>query len=146
MTQLRRIGFLIAAFATAIVVGANAGAAEFFKGNQVTLLVGSAVGGANDAYARMLARHIGHHLPGKPNVISRNVPGAGGVILAAQMAATAPRDGSVFGQLQRTMLLDPLLLGKNFKFDLLKFNWLGSMNSRDQCFDRFRPEQDKNRR
>ena len=90
--------------------------------------IGSAPGGANDAYARLLARHMGRHIPGNPTVVAQNVVGAGSLVLANQLFTSARRDGTVFGQLQRTLLLDPLLVNKPFIIKPLEFNWLGSLN------------------
>ena len=112
-----------------VILGAgSAPADDFFKGKQVMLMAGSAAGGANDAYARLLARHLSKHIPGNPTIVFQNVPGAGGAVLANQLYATAPRDGTAIGQVQRTLLLDPLLLDKTFNFKPLEFNWLGSLN------------------
>jgi tripartite-type tricarboxylate transporter receptor subunit TctC len=93
---------------------------DYLKGKQVTLMAGSAPGGVNDAYARLLSRHLSKHIPGNPTIVFQNVPGAGGAVLA--------RDGTAIGQVQRTLLLDPLLLDKTFNFKPLDFNWLGSLN------------------
>ena len=119
-------------FVVAAVLIASIGTAsaqdDFFRGKQITMQIGSAAGGANDAYARLLARHIGKHIPGNPTVVSQNVVGAGSLVLANQLFNTPRRDGTVFGQLQRTLLLDPLLVNKPFIIKPLEFNWLGSLN------------------
>ena len=101
---------------------------DYLKGKQVTLMAGSAPGGVNDAYARLLSRHLSKHIPGNPTIVFQNVPGAGGAVLANQLYEKAPRDGTAIGQVQRTLLLDPLLLDKTFNFKPLDFNWLGSLN------------------
>ena len=96
--------------------------------------IGSAAGGANDAYARLLARHMGRHIPGNPTVVAQNVVGAGSLVLANQLFTTQRRDGTIFGQLQRTLLLDPLLVNKPFIIKPLEFNWLGSLNRETNVF------------
>jgi tripartite-type tricarboxylate transporter receptor subunit TctC len=106
----------------------GAEAQDFYKGKQVSILVGSDAGSANDAYARFLARHLGRHLPGAPNIIVQNVPGASGITAAAQLFNTSPRDGTVIAALQRTLLLDPLLLTRSFPYKINEFNWVGSLN------------------
>ena len=123
-----RLWLSLLAMGCAILGAGSAPADDFFKGKQVMLMAGSAAGGANDAYARLLARHLSKHIPGNPTIVFQNVPGAGGAVLANQLYATAPRDGTAIGQVQRTLLLDPLLLDKTFNFKPLEFNWLGSLN------------------
>ena len=126
---MRLAAFLaVAAALAAPIAGACAQEAEFFRGKQITMQIGSAAGGANDAYARLLARHMGRHIPGNPTVIAQNVVGAGSLLLANQLFSTPRRDGTIFGQLQRTLLLDPLLVNKPFLIKPLEFNWLGSLN------------------
>jgi tripartite-type tricarboxylate transporter receptor subunit TctC len=119
-------------FVTTTILIASVAAAhaqdDFFKGKQVTMQIGSAPGGANDAYARLLARHMGRHIAGNPTVVAQNVVGAGSLVLANQLFNTPRRDGTLFGQLQRTLLLDPLLVNKPFIIKPLEFNWLGSLN------------------
>jgi tripartite-type tricarboxylate transporter receptor subunit TctC len=120
---------LWAALACCLLATAAAGASEdFYKGKQVALMVGSAAGSVNDSYARLLARHLGRHIPGNPAIIVQNVPGASGVTAATQLFNTRARDGTVIAHVQRTLLLDPLLLSRTFPYDILQFNWLGSLN------------------
>lgn len=111
-----------------VAIAPQAKAQDFFAGKTINLLSSSSVGGANDAYTRLLARHMGRMIPGNPTIIVQNLPGAGGVTLANQLYMTAPRDGTTIGNLQRTLLLDPLLLDKPFVFKPLEMNWLGSLN------------------
>lgn len=120
---------LIASAGVALCAMASASPAQdFFKGKTINMMSSSNVGGANDAYTRLLARHMGRLIAGKPSIIVQNLPGAGGITLANQLYLTAPRDGTVIGNLQRTLLLDPLLLDKSFVFKPLEMNWLGSLN------------------
>ena len=63
--------------APASAQNANADVAAFYKGKQVTIIVGSSAGGGYDTYARMMSRHMGKHIPGNPNVVVGNMPGAG---------------------------------------------------------------------
>jgi len=99
---------------------------DFYKGKQVSLLIGFGPGGANDAWARALARHMTKHLPGRPTVVPQNMPGAGTLKLANHLYNVAPKDGSVFGLINRGIPLEPLLGGDAAQFDPLKMNWLGS--------------------
>src|SRR4051794_28106461 len=70
---------------------------DFYKGKQVDLYIGYSVGGGYDIYARLLARHMGKHLPGKPVVVPKNMDGAGGLRLGKWLHQAAPRDGAAFG-------------------------------------------------
>ena len=103
--------------------------ADFYKGKTVDLYVGYSVGGAYDLYARMLARHMGKHIPGNPNVIPKNMEGAGSLRLANWLYNVAPKDGLAFGIIGRGTGFDPLLGNKAAQFDGNKFTWLGSANN-----------------
>ena len=102
--------------------------ADFYKGKQITIVVGFTPGGSSSLYAQTLARHMGQFLPGNPNFIVQHMPGAGGLIAANHIYNTAPRDGAVFGTTGRTVAIEPLLGNKNAKYDAQKFNWLGTAN------------------
>src|SRR5271157_4267282 len=83
--------------------------ADFYKGRTVELYVGYSVGGGYDLYARVLARHIGAHIPGNPTVLVKNMEGAGSLRLANWLYRVAPKDGSAFGIIGRGTGFDPLL-------------------------------------
>jgi tripartite-type tricarboxylate transporter receptor subunit TctC len=99
--------------------------AEFYKSKQVSVLIGFGPGGANDAWARALARHMGRHIPGNPTLVPQNMPGAGTLKLANHLYNVAAKDGSVFGLINRGIPLEPLL-GGDAQFDPLQMNWIGS--------------------
>lgn len=99
--------------------------AEFYKGRNVTLVIGYAAGGGYDVYARLLARHIYRHIPGNPTITPQNMNGAGSLKAATWLSEAAPRDGSVFGTFGRGIPLAPLLDG--VKFDATKLTWIGSI-------------------
>ena len=92
----------------------------------VELYIGYSVGGGYDVYARLIARHMGRHLPGSPVIVPKNMPGAGSLTLANWLYSAAPRDGTVFGTIGRGIAFDPLLgtLGAQFKAN--EFGWVGS--------------------
>lgn len=120
----------------ACIFAANAAAqpaaAPFPVGKPVSLHVGSTPGGSNDATMRLVARHLGRHLPGQPNVIARNTPGAGGKRLAGIIANTAPRDGSELAQLHRGVVIEQILGELTYKIQDL--TWIGSPSSvTDTC-------------
>jgi tripartite-type tricarboxylate transporter receptor subunit TctC len=121
------------AFAALLVPASSAIAddvASFYKGKQISLIVGYGPGGGYDVYGRLLARHIGRHIPGRPNVIVQNMPGAGSLVATNYLYRIAPKDGSVFGIFARNMPLVGLLGTKqSVKFDPTRFTWLGSSSS-----------------
>ena len=104
-------------------------AADFYKGRQMTLIVGSTTGGGYDTQARLVARHIGKHIPGNPTVVVQNMPAAGSLAATNHMFNIAPKDGSVIALVQRGMLLIKNWNPSGVRFDLGKFNWIGSVNS-----------------
>jgi tripartite-type tricarboxylate transporter receptor subunit TctC len=91
----------------------------------VSIIVGFSPGGAYDLYARVLAKYIGNHLPGKPTVVVENMPGAGGLKAANYLYQVAPKDGSTFGTFARGVVIGPLF-GQG-AFDGTKFSWIGSI-------------------
>jgi tripartite-type tricarboxylate transporter receptor subunit TctC len=102
--------------------------AQFYKGRTVELYIGYSVGGGYDVYARLLARHMGRHIPGNPVIAPKNMPGAGSLTLANWLYGAAPRDGSVFGTIGRGIAFDPLLGTQGTKFTATELGWLGSAN------------------
>lgn len=122
------------ALAAAVVVAVAPGAVTaqgFFDGKQMTLLVGSGVGGGYDVYARLVARHWPKHIPGKPTFVVQNMPAAGSLVATNTLANTAPRDGLTIGQVQAHMAVEPMMgvTGSlaNVKFDGRTLNWIGSI-------------------
>ncbi len=103
--------------------------ADFYKGRQITLIVGSSPGGGYDTYTRMIGRHFGRHVPGNPSVIVSNLPGAGGNVLANQLAGVGPKDGTVIGAPQSGVIFEPLLGSIPVKHEPAKFHYLGSANN-----------------
>ena len=103
-------------------------AAEFYKGKQVDLYIGYSTGGGYDIYARLLARHIGKHIPGNPTIVPRNMEGAGSLRLANWLYKVAPRDGTAFGTIGRGIPFHPLMGGKGAQFEASEFAWIGSAN------------------
>jgi tripartite-type tricarboxylate transporter receptor subunit TctC len=102
--------------------------AEFFKGKTIDLYIGTSVGGGYDAYGRLVARHLGRHLPGNPAIVAKNMTGGGGVRLASFLYNAAPKDGLAIATFNRGTGFEPLLGSKPVPFDAAKFNWIGSTN------------------
>lgn len=108
--------------------GADAGqpAAEFYRGRTISIIVGSGAGGGFDTTARLVARHIGRHIPGTPTVIVVNMPGGGGLVAANHVFSAAPKDGTVIGLFHEAQMMNQVTGGEGMAFDLRQFNWLGS--------------------
>jgi tripartite-type tricarboxylate transporter receptor subunit TctC len=134
MTRLGRLGFGLAfsAVLSAILAPGGATAAgintEFFRGKTVKLVVSSSPGGGYDTYARAIARHLAAFIPGEPDVIVQNMPGAGGIKAGNYLYQVAEQDGTVIGGLQNSVPFEPLMGVRAARFDPLQFNWLGSPN------------------
>ncbi len=101
---------------------------QFYKGRQLTMLVFTGAGSTYDIYARVLARHIGDHIPGEPVVVVQNMLGAGGLKVEQYLYRIAPKDGTVIGTIGRGLPFEPMLGENEVNVDPLKFTWLGSMN------------------
>jgi tripartite-type tricarboxylate transporter receptor subunit TctC len=101
--------------------------ADFYRGANLKLIISSGAGGGYDTYSRMLARHIGAHIPGRPAIVTQNMPGAGSLVAINYVYNVAPRDGSVIADSDSTMPFYSLLDGQNAKFDPFRLNWLGSV-------------------
>ncbi len=117
--------FILASAAPAAAEDANA-LAQFYAGKTVTISVGFSSGGIFDLYARILARHMGQHIPGKPAVIVQNLPGAGGRRLANLFQKVGPHDGTAIGITTPGIVTDQVMQAEGVQYDLRKFHWVGS--------------------
>jgi len=107
--------------------------AEFYTGKQIRFIIRSGVGGGYDQYARLLGRHIGKHIPGKPTVLPVNMPGGGGIRAANYVAKIAPQDGTILTIVSQGLPVDQALgLNPTFQADLRDFHWVGNMSSSNQ--------------
>ena len=116
---------IVAALAALANVARADSVADFYKNRSVSMIIGYSVGGGYDAYARLLARYIGRHIPGEPSIVAQQMTGAGSLRAANYLFSVAPKDGSVLGTFSRSMGIAPL------EFDSRKFSWLGSMTDDD---------------
>ena len=123
-----RIGVMLAALTSTSAHAADV--SDFYKGRTVSIIIGYSVGGGYDTYGRLLARYLASHIPGRPNVVPQNMPGAGSIKAANYIYSVAPKDGSAIGTFGRTVPVAPLLGTVGASFDATKFAWLGSI-SRD---------------
>ena len=122
-------GLLLGAtLAMAAAQARAAGVEDYYKGRQVSIIIGYSVGGGYDFYARVLARHLGRHIPGNPTIVPQNMPGAGSLKAITYIYSVAPKDGSVIGTFGRTVPIAPLL-GTDARFDATKLTWIGSITS-----------------
>jgi len=103
--------------------------AQYYAGKTVTMVVGYKTGGGYDATARVLARHLPKHIPGKPTIIVQNMPGANSLIAANHVYNVAKPDGLTIGTFNRNLPLAQLLKVEGVKFDMTKFAWIGSAAS-----------------
>ena len=136
-TALNRLALAGTALLAAAAMASIASAASFYKDKQVEMSIGANPGGGYDSYARITARHVAKYIPGKPTIVPRNRPGAGSRKALNWMLKKAPRDGTVFGAFYPSALIDPLVRPKRSKYDITKFNFLGSVNkTARQCIAR----------
>src|SRR5258708_21604380 len=115
-------------------ISATAGSAQepFYKGKQIRIVISAGVSGGYNEYARLLATHMGNHIPGKPDFIVQSMPGAGGLLATNYLYAQAPQDGTTLGLIHSSVPLAPLFGTPGARFDPLNFHWLRSID-RSQC-------------
>jgi tripartite-type tricarboxylate transporter receptor subunit TctC len=131
MTTFRdaaRLAALIAVTVTGPAAFAQA-PEQFYKGKSIELAIGYPPAGSNDVYARLLARHLGKHIPGNPTVVPQNRPGAGSFLTLAYVYGVAPKDGTVIGIGAPTAPLDEKLGTQGVRFKTAELNWIGRIDS-----------------
>jgi len=132
LCRLAALWFVSALMTASTAARAQTDGPVSFAGKQIRLFIGfSPTGFGYDTYGRLLARHLGKHLPGRPSVVVLNKPGAGSLNLANYIYNVAPRDGTEIALVGRGVAADPMLAGSasNAIFDATKLSWLGSMNN-----------------
>jgi tripartite-type tricarboxylate transporter receptor subunit TctC len=133
VTRLSVTSLAIATFAAAAGLGTQALAQpsveQFYKGKTVDVIIGYPPAGSNDTYARLLARHIGKHIPGQPNVVPKNMPGAGSFLAVNHVYSVAPKDGTVLAIGAPTTALDERLGTANVRFKTAELGWVGRIDS-----------------
>jgi tripartite-type tricarboxylate transporter receptor subunit TctC len=125
---------VVALFLAAAGVARAQPAEEFYRGKTVKFVVGSNTGGSYDTYSRLLAVHLGKHIPGNPAVVVENMPGASGTKSANYLAEVAPKDGTVIGMFNQSMPQRQMFEPDLIKIDLSKFGWIGAMNASTNVF------------
>jgi tripartite-type tricarboxylate transporter receptor subunit TctC len=124
----RSLAALALTASLAIVCTGAAGAADFYQGKTLRIVVGTPSGGGYDAYARLVARHLADHIPGRPTLIVSNLPGASGLKAAAYLYSIAPKDGSVIATFNKAMPLYQALGQIDVPFKTEEMTWLGSVS------------------
>src|SRR6478672_11530746 len=115
--------------AVASVLVATAAAAhpteQFFARKTITVTIGYTAGGSYDLYGRLIARHLGKHIPGQPTIVAQNMPGAGSLKAANYVYEVAPKDGTALGVIVESAALEQALANPAAQFDAAKFTYLG---------------------
>ena len=129
---LRAMNWLLLVIATALMPASSAADDKnFYAGNTINIIVGFGPGGGYDLYARLLAQHLGKHIPGRPSVVVQNMAGAGGIRAANYVYSAAPKNGTVIAATNQFVPMFQLLGGggSTGEYDAAKIQWLGSMAS-----------------
>ncbi len=121
----------IAGVALAMAASCAAAVAQedtFFRGKTVSMIIGFGPGGGYDTYGRAFIRHFKNHIPGRPDIVLQNMPGAGGLVAANFLSKSAKSDGTAMVMFPPAVLIQPLLGNKNAQFDPRKVHWLGKLD------------------
>jgi len=129
---MRSINILFAAIAV-LVVGVGTAAADpiadFFKGRSINWILSAGAGGGYASYAHVFAPYLTKHIPGNPNIVIQNMPGAGGIRAMTYFASVAPKDGTTIGLVHSSVPFAPLYGIRGATFDPRQFQWIGSINA-----------------
>jgi tripartite-type tricarboxylate transporter receptor subunit TctC len=131
MILVRHTRLVVAACAV-LVMASQASAQtpeQFYAGKTIDLVIGYPTGGSNDTWSRILARHLGKHIPGHPTVVARNMPGAGSFLAVNTVANVSPKDGTVIALGAPTIALDEKLGTQGVRFKTAQLNWIGRIDS-----------------
>ncbi len=127
MKSIRTMAALIALVGLLVWGQSLHAQADFYKGKTITVIAGTTAGALYDQWSRVLAQHMGKHIPGKPDIIVQNMPGAGHMIAANYVYNKSKPDGlTIIGSIVPTLYFDQLVGRKEAQFDWAKFGWIGS--------------------
>jgi tripartite-type tricarboxylate transporter receptor subunit TctC len=126
MQRLRSRLAVALVLASAAANAASAADDDFYRGKTVTIVIGSAVGGAYDQYGRALARHIGRHIPGNPTVVAQNMPGAGSLTSVRYLDVTAPKDGTVMVSFNPSLIMQSIVAADQVNMKFSDLSWIGT--------------------
>lgn len=128
--ETRSIAFAVIFALSILLLGftreVSAQAEPFYKGKTIRIMIGSTAGGFYDRWGRLFARHMGKYIPGQPEIIAQNMPGAGSVIVTNHVYSVAKPDGLTIAMPLNSVYVDQLVGRKEVQFDLRKFHWIGS--------------------
>jgi len=130
--RVRRTGSMLAVAMgmMTLVPSARADAvADFYKGKTINIYIGYSAGGGYDFYGRLVARHLGRHVPGQPSVVPQNMPGAGSIRAANYVYSVAAKDGTALGIVTQTIALEEALGTPGVQYKSAEFNWIGRTTS-----------------
>jgi tripartite-type tricarboxylate transporter receptor subunit TctC len=117
------------ALSAAITGAASAADEDMFKGKTITVYIGFSPGGTYDLFGRMVTRYMARHIPGQPNMVASNMPGAGSFTASNWLYRIAPKDGTALGTVSQTVAIDEALKSKGVQFKAAEFNWIGRVTS-----------------
>jgi tripartite-type tricarboxylate transporter receptor subunit TctC len=120
-----RLATIVLSLSLSLVSSGGVFAQDFYAGKTIRIIVGGSAGGGFDTYSRIIARHMGNHIPGKPNLVVENMTGAGTRIAAKYLFSAAQPDGLAFGIFNGYLILGRVLGMKGLDFDVRKFEWVG---------------------
>jgi tripartite-type tricarboxylate transporter receptor subunit TctC len=129
---IRKITALIILLAAPLAIPSLAAAqspAQFYQGKTISLYIGYGAGGGYDIYGRLVARFLGHHIPGQPTVVPQNMPGAGSIRAANYIYNVAPKDGTALGIVTQTVALEEILGTAGVQYKAADFRWIGRVTS-----------------
>src|SRR5262245_15550295 len=129
---MAKIRMTVAVAALAALTAPAAAQAPSLAGKNVQMIIGFGPGGADDVWGRVVARHIGKHLPGMPTVVPQNMPGAGSLNAANHIYNVAPKDGTAMGNISSGAVLGPITGAAGARFDPTRITWLGSPTQETQ--------------
>ena len=125
----------LGALALVAAPGAHAQSVEqFFTRKTITISIGYTAGGSYDLYGRLVARHLGKHIPGQPTIVAQNMPGAGSLKAANYIYEVAPKDGTALGVVVESAALEQALSNPAAQFDAAKFTYLGRVATSNNIF------------
>src|SRR5436305_3895339 len=131
---MRRPIIIMASLAIAIADAGAQGAEPFFARKTITITIGYSAGGSYDLYGRVVARHLGRHIPGEPTVIAQNMPGAGSLKAANYLYGVAPKDGTALGVVVESAALEQALANPAVQYDAAQFTFLGRIATSNNIF------------
>jgi tripartite-type tricarboxylate transporter receptor subunit TctC len=118
----------ISALVASVALVSPAFAADsFYAGKTITVIIGSGPGGGYDFYGRLVARYLGHYVPGEPTVVAQNMPGAGSLNAANYLFSVARKDGTMVGLVSPSIPLEHTLGNPGIRFEPLRYTWIGRL-------------------